>query len=469
MTDYRVDDHGAVGDGTTLDTAAIQAAIDACTAGGGGRVLLSSGRSYLAGSFALKGNVELHVERGARLLASDRLEDYPTKVFEGGDERDKRAWITAKGADNIALTGGGVIDGRCQRFITERGDHICRTQPWRPAMTCLVGCRTVRVHDLTFTNAANWTLHFTGCDDVVVHGVTIDNPLDFPNCDGIDPDHCRNVRISDCHISCADDCIVLKTTRDYVSYGPTENVTVTGCTLVSTSCAIKIGSESVSDIRDCVFQACVIRNSNRGLGIQLRDEGSVENILFSDMVIETHLFEGGWWGVGEPIAVSVLPRNDQVRPGHLRNIRFRNLLCRSENGVYLQGYPLSRPDAIEFDGVQVHIARSSSWPGGMQDPRPCAMDLFAGQPTAGKATPWGQRLVHGNPGFYLAQSERVTLRHCSVEWGDDLRDCYTHALEAHDVARLERSDFRGQAAHAGLAAESIDDRGNAGVSGMSQR
>ncbi len=444
-------DHGAVGDGETLDTAAIQAAIDACAAGGGGRVVLPAGKVFLAGSFELRGCIELYVERGARLIASLRREDYASPAFIEGEEREKLVWIRAHEADDVALTGGGVIDGRCQGFYQD--GTLVR---WRPAMTCFVACRRLRVHDITLTNAANWTLHFTGCRDVAVYAVTIDNPLDFPNCDGIDPDHCRDVRISDCAISCADDCIVLKNTRSYAAYGPTENVTVTNCTLVSTSCAIKVGSESVSDFRDCVFSNCVIKGSNRGIGLQLRDEADMEHMLFSNMIIETRLFPGRWWGVGEPIYVTALPRNPQTTPGQIRDVRFRNIIARGENGVYLQGCPQSRPENVEFVDVRVRIAKTTEHPAGLQDPRPCTMEAFAGRETVGDPTPWGQKIRGGNPGFHIAYAGRVVLRDCAVEWSGESDPAYTHALSASDVRRLERSGFRGQAAHEGLNAEVLD-------------
>jgi hypothetical protein len=448
MYEYDVANHGAKGDGVTNDAAAIQRAVDACAAAGGGRVVLGPGRVFLAGSFELKSNVEFRVERGARLLAATRQEDYPATVFPSGPEAEKRVWIKAHDARNVRLTGGGVIDGRCLAFATAETRYIYDTLRWRPAMTCFIGCHGVRVDEITLRDAANWALHFTGCDDVLVHGVTILNNLKFPNCDGIDPDHCRNVRISDCHIEAGDDCIVLKNTPSFRDYGPTENVVVRGCTMISTSCAIKIGSESVCDFRDIVFDSCVIRASNRGLGIQLRDEGNVENVLFSNMIVETRLFGGKWWGAAEPIYVTALPRAPGARVGAIRHVRFRNLLCRGENGAYIRGCAASRPDDILLDHVRLEIAKTTRHEGGFHDPRPCDRASLGDDEPAGEMTEWGQRVRGRTTGLWVQTAGRVTARDCEVAWGAERPAYFGEALEARDVSDLRLERFVGPPAHA---------------------
>ena len=447
---FNVLDYAAAGDGQTNDAEAIQKALDACAAAGGGTVLLPAGRSFLSGSIRIHSFTELHVERGAALIASDREADYPHRVFDTGPEADKRIWIQAVDAEHIALTGGGVIDGRCMSFVTEtRPDGGFNTHRWRPAMTCFAGCCAVQVRELTLRDAANWALHFVGCEDVLVHGVTIRNRRDFPNCDGIDPDHCRNVRISDCHIEAGDDCIVLKNTDSFRRYGPTENITITGCTLMSTSCAIKIGSESVDAFRDIVVTGCIIKDSNRGIGLQLRDEGMIEHVLFSDMIIQTRLFGRGWWGAGEPIYITALPRHADSTVGPLRHVRFRNIACRAENGIYLHGCAQSRPDRILFDNVSLQIDKTTEHPGGRHDPRPCDMAVTGGGRPIGKPTPWGQCVEATNPGVFLHSAQKVTMRHFDVEWGENRPDYYTHALEAHGVEDLVLDNFHGTAADPG--------------------
>ena len=431
MTTISITDHGAVGDGRTMDTAAIQSAIDACAAQGGGTVLLPAGKTYLAGSFELKSNIEFRVERGAVLKSATREEDFPLFAFTTGREAGKRLWIGGRHLENVAITGGGVIDGSCHAFSLEEGDYIhTKTLKWRPAMTCFEGCRNFTVRDVTLRNSANWTLHFSGCEDVVVDGVRIYNDLKFPNADGIDPDHCRNVRISNCHIEAGDDCICLKNTQPYAQYGPCENITVSNCTLISTSSAIKIGTESVDDFRNLLFTNCVIRGSNRGLSIQLRDKGSVENVIFSNMTVETRHFHEGWWGAGEAIYVTAVPRSVASRSGpavsddrsldagvgFIRNVVFSNILCDSENGIFVMGVSPEHVRDLRFDNVRLHLRKTSKWPGDRYDLRPCEASL---QPTGaepvGELSDWGSKSKRETAAVFIVNAAGITFHHCSVE------------------------------------------------------
>lgn len=418
---YDIRDFGALGDGSTDDAAAIQRAIDACHAAGGGTVLVAAGRTFLSGAFALKSHVTLHIEGGAALIASAEHAAYPRGIM-----------IEAFEAHNIALTGTGLIDGRARQFMVAELPHIFRGTNWRPRLIGLTGCRGITIRDLTIKDAAFWGLHLAGCEDVLIHGIRILNDLKVPNCDGIDPDHCRNVRISDCHIEAGDDCIVLKATREHAHYGACENITVTGCTLVSTSCAIKIGTETVGDIRNIVFNSCVIRSSSRGLGIMLRDEGNVENISFSNMIVETRLFHDDWWGKAEPIYVTAYHRTAGAPLGRIRHVRFRNILCRGENGVYIGGSPDSRPEDIVLDGVRVEVDSWSRYEGGRYDRRPCAGEGIVTHPTGG---------------IVCQMADEVTVRDCAVRWGAQRRPYWRHALECEDVRGLRLDQFSGEAAH----------------------
>ena len=154
----------------------------------------------------------------------------------------------------------------------------------------LIGCNNVRINDITFKNSAYWTLHFAGCNDVVVNNVNVLNSVKVRNSDGIDVDHSKQVRISNCYIESGDDCICLKNRREYAEYGSCENIAVSNCTMTSSSCAIKIGSENMDSIAHVLINNCIIRNSNRGLGIQHRDEGTVSDVAFSNIILDCHLF-----------------------------------------------------------------------------------------------------------------------------------------------------------------------------------
>ena len=217
---YDVRQFGAVGDGETLDTAAIQKAIDTCAADGGGLVCLRSG-TFLSGTIILKSNVTLYVEAGATLLGSRNMDDYPDinpKVKYLYSTRFTKYMIYAERAENIGIAGRGTINGQGQFYKKPHGDKL------RPYIVRFAECKNVRVTGVTFLNSARWLSHYLACEDVVIDGIKIHSRL-RENRDGIDVDSCRWVRISNCHIYSGDDAIVLKATAHRLC----QHVTVTNC------------------------------------------------------------------------------------------------------------------------------------------------------------------------------------------------------------------------------------------------
>lgn len=307
----------------TLSTKRIQRALDEAAAAGGGRVALGPG-IHLCGTLTMGSHTELYLEAGARLKASPSPDDFEQQHIAGLYGGNSGGFlIQARDAEHVSISGPGTIDGSALDYMDGwwNEPYIRAPKAWRPRGVGFFGCKHVRLCDFTFRDSASWTLHLTGCDDVLVQGVHILNRLDVPNCDGIDPDHCRNVRIIGCHIEAADDAIVLKNTREHENLGPCENVVVSSCTLVSTSSAIKLGTESAGDFRNIVVDSCVVHSSHRGLAIQLRDHGTIENVSFSNCIVETRLFHERYWGRGEPIYVTTVPRHDGDKPGRVRDVQ----------------------------------------------------------------------------------------------------------------------------------------------------
>lgn len=314
-------EYGAVGDGQTNDAPVIQKAIDTCAEQGGGVVLFPGGRTYSSGYVLLKSNVEVHLEPGAVWKASSNIEDYyplsnngkitahesglPSFLNSEYAGRPFHAFIYALGQENVTISGQGTIDGNESVFYgDDSGYHIEGSYYPRVPLLLLEDVKHLTIKEVRLTNCAFWTVHLVGCKDVLIDGIRLLNNLKMANSDGIDPDHCQNVRISNCHIECGDDAIVLKNSGDYKKYGPCENIVVTNCTLVSTSAAIKFGTEGESDFRNILVENCCISRSNRGISIQIRDNGNVENVIFSNIIMETRRFSYEWWGRAEAVCLT---------------------------------------------------------------------------------------------------------------------------------------------------------------------
>jgi polygalacturonase len=304
---------------------------------------------------------------------------------------------------------------------------------WRPKLFILTGCTNLEVRDITFGDAPFWGLHLLGCKNVLVDHVTVRNRLDVPNCDGIDPDHCQDVEIRNCDITCGDDAIVVKTTRQTNDYGPSANIVVRDCVLKTQDSGLKIGTETTSDIHDIRFERCKIITGSRGLTIQLRDEGNVYHVTFRDIKFTARYYSNPWWGRSEAISFTAIPRTNTTVLGCLSNVVVQNVTGRAENSIRVNGTPESRIHDVRFENVTVTFDRWTKYQGGLFDNRPTRV--------------YEPIETHGNPGFSLRNADNVTLKDCSVRWGGNRPDYFTYALEAENVTNLSLTGFKGNAAH----------------------
>ena len=414
---------GAKGDGKNDDTRAIQQCIDACANSGGGTVLFAEGKTYMSGPLQLRGNINYKFEKASRLLADPRESVYNLSAF--GDNRGEgMLWLWANGEDNITFSGEGAIDGNGVAFMGKELEDSYELKPLkdskfdpRPHLLTLFGCRNIDISGVTIQNGAYWTVHLVGCDGAKIHDMSLLNQLKIRNGDGIDLDHTRNVQIWNCHIESGDDCICLKNRREY-SPGYKEaftylngkgivmrsqqcrDIQVRNCVMTGRSCTIKSGSENMDSICNVVFEDCKITASNRGLGIQNRDEGTVTNVVFKNIDLECRLFSDVWWGKAEPVYVTSYPRAvgdhkdagwrfpkgaKEGKCGEVSYITFKNITGLSENGCFIGADQKGKVHHIFFDNVDIKKQRVTKYPQGVYDRRPCVGEGFVQDKPTGVA------------------------------------------------------------------------------------
>ncbi len=316
---FNIRTFGAIGDGKQLDTAAIQAAMDKCSQSGGGTVFVPSGR-YLTGTLFLKSNVNLHVSSTATILGSNDVTQYAADVepcgFVNASDIDK-CLLYAADAENISITGRGIIDGQGAGFPTAAPDGSAGQ---RPMLMRLVRCRRVSLDGITLRNAAAWCTHFLRCDNVRIRGITIHNRAKYNN-DGIDLMGTQNVTISDCILECEDDAICF---QDMFDDAPVRNVVITNCVMSTRWAAIRSGGAHRGGIREVTVSNCVIYDTyGCGIKLQISGNGTMEDMTFSNIVMNN---------VSSPISLRFgnhhynnEQRNEAFPMGGLKNILFSNI------------------------------------------------------------------------------------------------------------------------------------------------
>lgn len=425
---FDVTNYGAVGDGKTLDTQAIQRAIDeAVESNSEARVLLRGGKKYLVGTLELKGGIEFRLADDAQLLLSSRREDY-----KGA------AAIVATGAHGLRISGTGSLQGGATTWMEryDEASEIWVPKRWRPKMFVLTECRDLEVKDITIAEAPDWGLHLLGCDGVIVDNLKVRNLLNVPNCDGIDSDHSRNVEIRNCSIVCGDDAVVVKTSRQPKEYGPAANVWVHDCVMETQDAGVKIGTETTSEIFNVRFERCSIKTSSRALCIQLRDEADVHDIVFKDITFASRFYSDPWWGRGEGISFTAIPRTEKTKLGKLFGVRVENVTGSAENSIRVCGSADCHVKDIEMQRVSVTLDRTTGYRGGLYDNRPSFEDFGAGRGI----------LPHDAPGISLENADNVVLRDCRVSWGGERRGEFSYAVEAKDCPGLKIEGLEGEAA-----------------------
>ena len=408
---FNVKEYGAVGDGKTVDTEALQNAITACVAAGGGQVMVPAG-TYLTGPLTLGSNLDLHVDAGATIQFSPNRKDYPLVAtsWEGRQTVSSMSPLTANGAHDLSITGAGVFDGHGEQWrqtkkskltqaqwdalvasggvVDERGttwypskeavqgmpglmklraakgpvnveDYEQYRDLLRPVLLYFSNCQRVLLDGPTFRNSGAWNLHPYLCDDLTIRNVTIFNPDYAQNGDGVDFDSCRNVLMEDSKVDAGDDAICLKSGKDEEGRKlgrPTEHVTIRRCTIGTGHGGIALGSEMSGGIRDVTVSHCTMNGTDAGIRVKTtRGRGNVvEDITVSDVTM-SHIGQGAI-----DFSMYYMVRGEaKVEPvtegtPRIRNVKISGIRCDGAgSAIVLRGLPEMPIEGISISDSQI--------------------------------------------------------------------------------------------------------------------
>ena len=377
---FNIKDFGAVADGKTLNTQAIQKAIDACFESGGGQVLVEGG-VYMFGTIVLRSNVELHICANATLLGSPRCEDYPERTDVKHVKSDllprwrNACYIYCEDSENISITGMGKIDCNGKAFVVpvecpESWSYERINAPTPPRVVFFAGCKNVKIEDVMMINQpAGWSYWIHDCDYVSFDRIKILAEVEYPNNDGIHINSSRNVTVSNCDITCGDDSIVVRANNVSLAENKVcEKVTVTNCNLTSYSGGIRIGWKNDGVIRNCTFSNLVMTDTTIGIDITLphflfdpekmftadmgREATLIENLSF-DHIIMDNVY-------GEPVKVHI-DDHLETEVNAIRNLYFSNIHARGPRGIQLKGREQNHLDNIRFSDCTFEVTDYSAF------------------------------------------------------------------------------------------------------------
>ena len=355
-----VREHGARGDGVADDTAALQQAIDAAAAAGGGRVVLPAGR-YVSRPLALRSRIDLHLEKDAVLVMSERFEDYPqgSNVF--------LKFLAAEGVEDVRVSGPGTIDGRGQRwwerFLELKAEKREKEFP-RPQAIYVSKSRRVALEGFTSVNPPNSHCSFRDCRDLTFRGLTMTAPDESPNTDAINLGRTKNVLITSCTISTGDDNVALVSSGEATDANVTENVTIRDCTF-GFGHGVSIGSYTSAGLRDITVENVTFDKTVNGIRIKSEMDrgGEVRQVTYRNLSMT---------GVRYPIVITSWypkwPRNPaQAEPATGSSLpRYADILIENvtltdcKNGPVIYGMP-----NLPIERVTIRNLKASVLQGGI--------------------------------------------------------------------------------------------------------
>lgn len=417
---YNVTSHNLVGDGTTLNTEPLQKLINKVSNKGGGTIFFPPG-DFLTGTFRLKDNINIYLSPGVTIWGSKNEADYRNDCL-----------VFTEDAKNISITGLGVIDGNGQSFwekkLHQDGEIKWTVRSWRPnRMFTFIRCQNLRLHNITIKNSPSWTIHPIDCDRVIITGISILNGLyenDGPNTDGINPDGCSNVLISNCCLLCGDDCIVLKIT-DQSQTKVCRDVVVTNCVLQTSQTGLKIGTETHGEFRNITFSNCTVFDSGGGFALIMRDGGLIDGVVVNNITIHaTHPNQLD----GQGIYIWSHRRTDETSWGMIKNVLISNMTITAAGGIFITGAREKHIEGLTLQNIRINISE-----GRYTDEHENPSDPF---------TAFGHFTAPYD--IFCRYVDNLKLENIQITWPASEDERFGSALRCWSVKNLDVNGFKGR-------------------------
>lgn len=440
---FNVKDYGASGKKSEDARPAIQRAIDACAAVGGGVVRFPPG-DYTSGTLHLRSHLRVEIEEGATLFASS-----DPNSFEFGNILSKAALFLGEGIEDITITGAGAVDGQAEyewreddfeqgfehkTLMLQLGKPILRSFPKDfpkrqvfPHLIWLGRSREVRLTGLTLQRCPSWAVTLYGCERVLVDRLNIFSSLrEAVWADGIDLDGCKDVVISNCRIETGDDCIALISGDVWGPARWCENITVSGCRLSTASAGVKFSEGNLVGLRQIVVRDTVLTNVNRGFAFNIAYGGQIRDVLLTNLSIHCNRFDWFWAGDGQPFTFRIgrlsefnhePARPNEKSPGAISNIVFSGIQASAKGTSLIRGHPESWLNGVRIENLKLALATDPTAP---YDKAEHALDF--------------------------RRVRNLALRGVEVTWKEPALAAWRSALYFEDVAGLELDSFAGRGA-----------------------
>ena len=375
-------DFGAVGDGKTMNTMAIQTAIYSAPENS---VIEIPEGEYLTGPVFLKSNLTINIAKNAKLTAVKEREKYP--ILPGSISRNDKtfyvgSWegepadcfaslFTGVSVTNVNITGEGTVDGNAD-YETWWKDAKVKRISWRPRTIFLTSCNNINIVGINIENSPSWTIHPIFSSNLGFYDIKIKNPKDSPNTDGIDPESCKNVNITGVKFSVGDDCIAIKSGKGKIGREigiPSENINIENCHMEFGHGGVVIGSEMSGGIKNINIKNCLFENTDRGLRIKTRRgrggvidgihaENVVMNKVLTPFVINEFYYcdsDGKTEYVWNKDKMEVTKETPVIK-----NITFKNIVCKNSEvcAGFMYGLPEKKIERVMLENITIDFTGS---------------------------------------------------------------------------------------------------------------